>query len=119
MRHYINYTYPIAIYNCEKKELIGLFKTVTFATRYLFNGAGGKKINSIMYALNSRRKITNSSFNFSIAVRACTQEQKDLLSNHDFIIVNDYPKPPLWQMKGFDSESLIAFGLKNVKCTNI
>ena len=115
MRHYIHYGYPIAIYNCEKKELVGLFKVKTFAARYLYNGNGGRNVLKIVNALNRRSRIKDTSFDFPIVVRACTQEQKELLSEGDFTILNGYPEPTHWQMKGFDSESLIIFRLKNIK----
>lgn len=97
MKKRINYTFPIAVYNCDKKNVIGLFNSFTLAARYLFNDP--IKARNLNSGLRLKCRVTTPIA--KVAVRACNEEQRKELGDNDFIILNDYPMPVCGQMKGY------------------
>lgn len=93
------YTFPIAVYNCEKKEVIGLFDNSVLAARYLYNDTyrSIRIRTALLYKSRTKTKYGR------IAVRACNEEQRKVLGSSGFIILNGYPDPISGQMKGFDN----------------
>ena len=91
---------PISVYNCEAKELIGVFSRVTYAAKWLFPlsdlGLSRSKINSCL-------KTNGTMFEFKVAVRYANQEKKAILSDSDWWIADGYPPVDKSRMKGFTS----------------
>jgi len=94
---------PIAVYNCDKKELIGIFRTVTLTGRYLFPHYFGHKVRTIYYCILHKSNPRDTIFNFRVAVRRISREQEKLIGDADYIIVGNYPQPKQIQMNGFTS----------------
>ncbi len=81
---------PCAIYNAEKKELIGLFKSRTLAAKYL----GVKKqmvYNSI--ANNDGIRASSNPLNVRLAARNVNPAQRELLGDKVYLMFNNYPEP--------------------------
>lgn len=97
MKHRVHYTFPIAAYSCEKKELIGLFKSPVLVARYFFTDP--IKSANVREALKKRSKMGTTVG--KIAVRACNEYQKKQLGGKEFVILNNYPQPICKQMQGF------------------
>jgi hypothetical protein len=80
----------IKLYNTEKKELIGIFKTNSLVGKYLFPLKGTTKSNSrISTTLKQNSRINNTIFPFPVAIRFC---EDDLISE-DYVISPGYPQP--------------------------
>ena len=93
----IDISTPCALYNADKKELIGLFNSRQLASKYIY---GTKtKLSNISVIINKKTRIRASSnlLNVTIAGRNLNDNQKELLGNKPFVIVGDYKQPP----KGF------------------
>jgi len=83
---------PCAIYNKEKKELIGLFSTRSLASKYLFVDKDSTKIGHIIKrksVLYARRNLLN----IDIVIRNLNELQKEELGSQKFIIRQGYTNP--------------------------
>ena len=95
---------PIAIYNCEKKELIGLFSKCSLVGRYLFEPNIANRTMKVIDRLRRKSSVKKCSlFTFPVAVRYCNESQAHLLGESDYVILSSYPEPVFSQIKGFDS----------------
>lgn len=83
---------PIALYNADKRELIGLFAELIFAVKYLRPDQPQKAYSAMHDALrrvgNVRKNII---FDFPVAVRLATAVQAGELNDRQVIIKNGYP----------------------------
>jgi hypothetical protein len=81
---------PCAIYNAEKKELIGLFKSRILAAKYL--GVKTQMIyNSIAY--NNGIRASSNPLNVRLAARNVNPAQRELLGDKVYLMFNNYPEP--------------------------
>lgn len=90
----------IALYNAEKKELIGLFSLKCLADKYLYMDRAFKLKSGtrVGKAIMTKGKIFNSRFEFPVAVRYTNEKQDEMLGSEDYLIVNGYPEPLKVQM---------------------
>jgi hypothetical protein len=96
---------PIALYNSEKLELVGIFKTKTIIGKYLYEGIyeGVKsqtKSSRVHVAISKKYQLRNTRFEFPVALRYANKKQIEILGDQDAVIFKDYP--PLI-LKGFHS----------------
>lgn len=105
---------PIAIYNCDKKELIGLFSNVGLVAKYL-NPIDNRSTEACIWAAVLRNgSMRKSKFKFKIAVRFANETQRAELSNQDVIIKKGYPEFNKNSLIGFH-ENRISLSLKRVQ----
>jgi len=74
-------TLGCAVYNSDKKELIGLFKTRKLASIYIYGIDGIKKINYISQVISQKICIKKDSniLGFNVTIRNLTTKQKEEL----------------------------------------
>jgi hypothetical protein len=96
----INHDREVAIYNADRQELIGIFRTPSLVARYIFNEFAKGKVNRVTNALSRKTKIMDTKFDFYIACRYASAEQLQLLDG-DYTILNGYDQPLKSSMKGF------------------
>lgn len=81
----------VSIYDTSKKQLLGIFKSLEIASKYLYNiptEAGSRRIKN---ALQSQARITlDTGFDFPVCVRIASQTQKEMLSDRECLILNEY-----------------------------
>lgn len=86
---------PIALYNTEKKELIGVFKEFTVLAKYLFPHY--KDYDSIRRkianSLTNQKRFKCSIFEFEVTCRYAKKQYTDELGEHDFFVIEGYPTP--------------------------
>jgi hypothetical protein len=91
----------IALYNTNKKELIGVFRTFAVASRYVFSEASNWNSNRIWNAYHLRGKLhKNTIFDFPVAVRIANEKCLELLGNKDIYINDGYPKMSIRKKEG-------------------
>ena len=76
----------IKLYNADKKEPIGIFKTTTMASMYLY--LVKQKSRYLIRALKSKSTLRNTRFDFPVAVRL-SKENTDV----DQQVYGEYPSP--------------------------
>jgi len=86
---------PCAIYNTDKKEIVGLFKTRAYASKYIFGFKNNVTIKYIISAITDKKNLTPkiTQLPYKIAIRNLTETQKLTLGEADFVILNNYEKP--------------------------
>jgi len=94
---------PVAIYNCEKKELVGVFSEVIYLAKYLDPLETRKAYQRVYEALKLKNRIYKSKLDFPVVVRYATDEQIELLLDRAAVIVNDYPVFEFNKAIGFHS----------------
>ena len=99
MRLFIKHDRPIALYNCDKRECIGLFSRLVFASKYLYKDSTKTNVST---SLKSKGRMLNTIFDFPVTARFCNAEQATLLGDEKFLILNGYYEPEYYQMKGCD-----------------
>jgi hypothetical protein len=83
----------VALYDTEQKRLIGVFRSVELASRYLFATYLEKHAKRVSGALNTKGKISAGTiFEFPVAVRMANHSQILLLRNNACFINHDYPQ---------------------------
>lgn len=81
----------IAIYNVDKKELVGLFSGPAFAGRYLYAGVYSlKKCQKLSSASRIAARLRDKPKGYTVAVRKANQAQIKLLGELDFILMDNY-----------------------------
>jgi len=86
-------TYIVALYDTEQKRLIGVFRSIELASKYLFPTYLEKYAKRISNALSTKGKIIEGTiFEFSVAVRMANHAQILLLRNNACFINQDYPQ---------------------------
>ena len=92
---------PVAIYNADKKELIGIFKERNILRRYLYNAfITREKSESRLRGLilkGAKSKLTK--FEFNVVARYASVKQIEILQENDFVIFNEYPQPEYHRFK--------------------
>jgi hypothetical protein len=84
---------PVALYDTEQKKLIGVFKSIVIASKYLFENFQEKHANRVSNALCTKGKIIEGTiFKFPVAVRLANHAQILLLRNNACFINQEYPQ---------------------------
>lgn len=98
---------PVVLYNCEKKEPMGIFTSHKVLSRYLF----GKDTNyysqkNILRTIHNKRKIKSSKrFPFHMTLRFATEKYIEILGDNPYYTFKDYPtvdKSLLGEWHGID-----------------
>lgn len=83
----------VALYDTEQKRLIGVFRSVELASRYLFPTYLEKHAKRVGNALSTKGKIIEGIiFEFPVVVRMANHAQILLLRNNACFINQDYPQ---------------------------
>jgi hypothetical protein len=83
----------ISLYDTEKKQLLGVFKSIELSARYLFTNHSERHTSRMHHALSRKHKISHETiFDFPVAIRISNQAQKDLLGNKSCHIIQEYPQ---------------------------
>lgn len=86
-------SYEVAIYNAEKKELIGIFKDIKTCSNYIFEGKGISYTKKKLHEnLRNKFAITGSRFDFRLVVRLAKTEHRELLGDKVAVINRAYPR---------------------------
>ena len=82
---------PIAIYNCEKKELVGVFSELMYLAKYLYPIDPKRSYSNAYIALMKKTRIYKTALGFPVSVRFANDEQIELLVDQAAFIVDSYP----------------------------
>lgn len=94
---------PIALYNCDKKELIGLFSELIILAKYLRPTDPNKSYSNLFYSLKHNGAIKKTVFDFSVTVRYANEDQRKILGDERCVIMGDYPKVGANILEGYHS----------------
>jgi len=95
----------IALYDANAKKLIGVFSTSTLVAKYIFKEEhDNRKTSRTSTAWCQKNKIYHN--NMAYAIRTANEEQKQLLSTNEFIILNGYEEPTNSNMRSFDTNRI-------------
>jgi hypothetical protein len=101
---------PVALYNSDKKELIGVFMTMNAAGRYLFPFASfNRTYQRVPDALRNRCGIRNSFLDCRVVVRVANKEQIATVENGVFRISDKYPEPAKDKLDGYKGSIYTKF----------
>lgn len=94
----------IAIYNTKEKELIGVFRNIAIASRYIFSNHSKYNANRILNCFERKGKlIENLIFDFPVTVRRANDKHLKLLNDSDVYISEGYPKMRYYRIEGMKS----------------
>lgn len=83
----------VALYDTEQQRLIGVFRSIQLATKYLFPEYNENKAQRVGTALNTKGKIMKGTiFNHPVAVRMANHAQTLILRSNACFINQDYPQ---------------------------
>jgi len=94
---------PIAIYNSDKKELIGLFAELMLVAKYLRPTDVSKMYSNLSDALYRKGAVRKTIFSFRIAIRFANDNQINLLGDKKVFIMNNYPEFDSNKLEGYHS----------------
>jgi hypothetical protein len=95
-----NNSLPIALYDVNKKKLVGIFVSKTICCKYVF--AGLHNINKLTILSNSiRQKSRFKNEGFLYTVRTANEQQCLILGDKEYIILNGYAEPKKYDMNKF------------------
>lgn len=83
----------VAIYNAEKKELMGVFARCNYAVKYLFKTYNDQDQRKVYKALERKQKLEGTDFFFPVAIRYANSIQIEMLAGDEFKICGSYPIP--------------------------
>lgn len=91
-----------ALYNCNKKELVGVFRTLPLIAMYISKTKDHTKLVSRLSRTWVKRgkMIRNTGLDFVITVRTATPSQERLVVNEAYIVPS-YPQPKTYTFTGF------------------
>src|SRR5438045_3920139 len=93
---------PIALYNSDKKELVGVFATKSLVGKYIYPLMDGeKRAGYIKYYAKSKTKIRNASLGFNAVLRTASSSQIQELAGCEYKIYNGYIERHTAAMAGF------------------
>lgn len=91
----------VVLYNTQKKEMMGIFRTLAIASRYVFSELSTWNNSRIWNAYAYRTKLhIKTNFDFPIAVRMANEKQLEKLGKNDVVIFEGYPKMKNHRVKG-------------------
>lgn len=83
----------IALYNAEKKELMGIFARCSYVVKYLLETPNDTDQRKVYKALERKSKLENTGFIFPVAIRYASKQQIEMLEGKQFKIMGEYPVP--------------------------
>lgn len=103
---------PIALYNSDVPELMGVFRHPIHATKYIFGKQARERASYIGTSIRQKARLLNTIFPHPVAARFANDTQMILLGDLDFHITEKYPQitGDLKQYSGFT-------GLENIHTT--
>lgn len=99
----MRFEHAVAVYDVDKRRIIGLFAGATLCAKYIFKESGRKYTSKVTYALKSKKRLTKTRFEFPVAIRSASEQQKKALKNEPYVIFEGYPSPEPKRMNGFDT----------------
>jgi hypothetical protein len=96
--HISNPVLPITLYDVNTKKVVGIFKTKTLCSNYIF--AETHNCNHITRITASiSKKVRIKSNGLLLTVRTANPEQVLILGDFNYIIMNGYKEPRVSDMK--------------------
>lgn len=102
----INQDQSVVLYNAEKQEIVGIFKTQGLTARYIFPLIGSTRTRRICDTLKLKTRICNSDLGFKVALRFAKNEQLEILGDKDYVILNGYKEPNKIFMAGYNDSAM-------------
>ena len=97
-----------SLYNTKKKELIGVFRTLAIASRYVFSEESTWNNTRMWNAYALKTKLhKKTKFDFPIAIRLANEKCSELLGKNDVYIADTYPRMPSYRINGMKSCKLM------------
>jgi len=96
MLKYINFdidvSNPCALYNADKKELVGLFKSRGYAAKYIFGYRNQTFIQIVVKCVAKKLNLNpiRTKLSYKVALRNLNREQKELLGSKSYHMLNGY-----------------------------
>lgn len=90
---------PVAAYNADKQELVGIFRTHKTIARYFLKDTY-KNYSGISTALRKKTRLI-SKLGFKLALRYANAAQLEILGDEEFVILGDYSQPDKSILNGF------------------
>lgn len=82
----------ISIYNADKKELVAIFASTSMAASYIFGQFDASARERLQKRLIDKFKMTNTRFEFPVAVRHASTKQVKMVGENDGVIFEGYPE---------------------------
>lgn len=86
----MNESTPLAVYNTEEKELIGVYDSIKTATKCLFNTADYAQKRRVVRALTHKVRLQCDKYPFEVAIRPASDEHKRTLGNYKSVVLPKY-----------------------------
>lgn len=86
---------PVAVYNCDKQELVGIFGTTKIASRFIYGRQKGDAMRSLLWRLGYKCRIhpKSSNHDFILTVRYASKEQQELIKEKPYYFLHNEYKP--------------------------
>ncbi len=87
---------PVAAYNADKQELIGVFASTSLVSKYLYPvgvGNKGRSNQKIHSALRTKKRLSDTVLPNDVALRFANEAQKQMMNGEDYVIFKGYPVP--------------------------
>jgi hypothetical protein len=93
---------PIALYDCNQKQLVGIFKSVTLCAKYIYGDIQNARHHTrIVSSRKTKGRINHNGMAYT--VRTANEQQQALIGSEQYVMANNYPEPTAHNMKSFDS----------------
>ncbi len=100
----------IAVYNVDDKKLVALIKDVPLASKIIFGkDVTFRKKATIYQSINRKSIILKSILGYRIALRNINAEQKIILENKQFVILDESIKVPFDYLLKFNESRLSLY----------
>ena len=102
----------ISVYDCDRKELIAIFKTRILLSKYLSKGNTTRTFQSISSCLFKKGKFLkkSNSLNLNLAFRFSNENQKELIKNENYLLIrNGLPDVTFNMLISFNSTAESLF----------
>ena len=86
----MNESTPLAVYNTQEKELIGVYDSIKTATKCLFNTADYAQKRRVVRALTHKVRLQCDKYPFEVAIRPASDEHKRRLGNYKSVVLPKY-----------------------------
>jgi len=90
----------VSIFNADKKELMAIFASTSMAASYIYGQFEGQSRDRVRKRLGDQFKITDSRFDFPLAVRHTSAKHKQILGENHGVIFEGYPEVKLMNIGG-------------------
>ena len=104
----------IALYDAKAKKLIGVFATSSLVAKYIFKEEHDmNKTSRTSTSWSQKNKLNHNGMAY--AIRTANEEQKQLLGEDEYIIVNGYEEPTIANMSSFDANRVYLTSVSKEK----